>query len=373
MNEWYELADLLRRTESVELLLNSTRFNSLIYRFHDRLNDKNYIGLTSNLPARLYSDLFGHVTRILSGEYSRLYKSIRLHGVENFEFRIEELCSKEDLNDREKFYISYYDSFYNGYNATLGGGGGNGLIPITNGVINKRIKPGEPIPDGFYRGGLRPDLKGRVMVTDGEHLLRIPQDSLCDYLEAGYSTEIGSLMDFSSGMRFYHKEVSPGKYETLRVPKSEGDYLISQGYIRGKSPDEKKSYQGFVVVNDSKKDYRIKKDELEYYLSLGYHKGGVSNPNRAASLGKIYIRKGEDCRLIYPENLPEWESKGYVKGRFIKNPAKTHVVLAPSKNKGKIFITNEIENLLIDPIDLDRYISNGYRKGFIRKKKRNKE
>lgn len=34
-----------------------------------------------------------------------------------------EECDNEQLNEREIYWISYYDTFYNGYNATLGGDG----------------------------------------------------------------------------------------------------------------------------------------------------------------------------------------------------------------------------------------------------------
>lgn len=50
-----------------------------------------------------------------------LYRSMRKYGIDNFEFSILEECAISELNEREKFWIQYYDSFFNGYNTTLGG------------------------------------------------------------------------------------------------------------------------------------------------------------------------------------------------------------------------------------------------------------
>ena len=55
-------------------------------------------------------------------------KSIRKWGWDAFEGRVLEEVYEEDLNELEKFYIEYFDSFKNGYNSTLGGDGNSGYI-----------------------------------------------------------------------------------------------------------------------------------------------------------------------------------------------------------------------------------------------------
>lgn len=42
-------------------------------------------------------------------------------GVENFTFEIIEECAPEELNEREKFWIDYFDTKTFGYNVTAGG------------------------------------------------------------------------------------------------------------------------------------------------------------------------------------------------------------------------------------------------------------
>ena len=46
---------------------------------------------------------------------------MRKYGIENFTFSVIEECSQEQLNEREIYWIEYYDTYKNGYNSTLGG------------------------------------------------------------------------------------------------------------------------------------------------------------------------------------------------------------------------------------------------------------
>ena len=42
--------------------------------------------------------------------------------IENLTFEIIEICeNEEDLDERERYWIKYYDSFFNGFNRTMGG------------------------------------------------------------------------------------------------------------------------------------------------------------------------------------------------------------------------------------------------------------
>ncbi len=52
-----------------------------------------------------------------------LYRAFRKYGIDNFTVEETEECSKEIVNEREIFWIDYYNTFYSGYNATKGGCG----------------------------------------------------------------------------------------------------------------------------------------------------------------------------------------------------------------------------------------------------------
>ena len=63
---------------------------------------------------------------------SKFARSIRKWGWNAFEGRILEEVDEEDLNELEKFYIKYFDSYKNGYNTTLGGEGTRGHNPYVD-------------------------------------------------------------------------------------------------------------------------------------------------------------------------------------------------------------------------------------------------
>lgn len=46
---------------------------------------------------------------------------INVFGVDNFDFEIIDECHKDELNEKEKFFIEKFDSRNNGYNLTTGG------------------------------------------------------------------------------------------------------------------------------------------------------------------------------------------------------------------------------------------------------------
>lgn len=85
-----------------------------IYKITNLLNGKSYIGQSNNLERRKKEHLSGK---------QQIDLDIQQLGVENFEFEILEYCTKEKLDELEKYWIEYYDSYNNGYNLTKGGQG----------------------------------------------------------------------------------------------------------------------------------------------------------------------------------------------------------------------------------------------------------
>lgn len=91
-----------------------------IYIIKNKINSKIYVGQTTNY----YRRIIQHKSRYKRKEYreySRIYKAIQKYGIENFDFKFIEHCHKSQLNEREIYWIKFYDSYNNGYNATKGG------------------------------------------------------------------------------------------------------------------------------------------------------------------------------------------------------------------------------------------------------------
>jgi len=92
---------------------------------------KSYIGKTSNT----FKIRFGQHIRAWKSptrKYSsKLYNAFNKYPPETWKQEIIYSCLNEDLlNEKEKYFIKYYDSINFGYNITAGGDGG--AIPFTN-------------------------------------------------------------------------------------------------------------------------------------------------------------------------------------------------------------------------------------------------
>ena len=99
-----------------------------IYCITNKINNKKYIGQSKNIYKRWKQ----HKNKIKSNDNNYLYNAIRLYGLENFSFEIIEECSIDELNEREIYYINYFDSYNNGYNSTYGGDGSSGFFAKIN-------------------------------------------------------------------------------------------------------------------------------------------------------------------------------------------------------------------------------------------------
>lgn len=84
-----------------------------IYKITNKRTNQCYIGQSKELERRIYS----HMS---SRENSRIDQAIKKEPL-NFTYEIIECCSLEELNEREIYWISYYDSYVDGYNRTPGG------------------------------------------------------------------------------------------------------------------------------------------------------------------------------------------------------------------------------------------------------------
>ena len=91
-----------------------------IYKITNTLNDKVYIGQTIKTVQKRFAQ---HKNNSNKEYFSQivLYKAFNKYGIENFICEEIEEVPNDKLDEREKYWIEYYDSYFNGYNSTLGG------------------------------------------------------------------------------------------------------------------------------------------------------------------------------------------------------------------------------------------------------------
>ena len=90
-----------------------------IYKLTNTTNGLIYIGKSENIGNRWRE----HVKKGIGAEApnrNKLYPAMLATGVENFTFEILEECPSEELDSKEAFWIDYFNSKVDGYNATVG-------------------------------------------------------------------------------------------------------------------------------------------------------------------------------------------------------------------------------------------------------------
>lgn len=93
----------------------------IIYKVTCLINGKVYIGQTINSLAKRKSQ---HIYNAIDKDNNKFHNAIRKYGEENFNWEIIEEIDNDLLDDREIYWIQYYNSYKSGYNSTIGGNSG---------------------------------------------------------------------------------------------------------------------------------------------------------------------------------------------------------------------------------------------------------
>lgn len=87
-----------------------------IYIIKNKINGHFYVGLSQDIQLR-WKHHINESKNPNSKEYDKaLYRAFRKYGIENFSFEILELCDKENLAEREIYWINKLDAINKGYN-----------------------------------------------------------------------------------------------------------------------------------------------------------------------------------------------------------------------------------------------------------------
>lgn len=310
--------------------ISRTKLNSytggILYRIHNLVTDKSYIGITKVLWYRLFSTKFGHLAvGYDKGENHKLYNSMRKHSLENFQ--LEVLLKTDDISEprrREEEFISIYDSYHNGYNLSyngkatwkLNGGMPKGYIAMNNGMYSTFVSPDdiEEYEDrGFVKGRLGCPNKDLVAMNNGEIY------------------------------RYVTEEVFHLHYEP---------YGWKRG--RGSTPTRREYETNHRYLNNGVVTRKVSEKDVTQYLSNGWVEGRL---DRGTHLGRLYITDGSITKVIDESEFSIYESQGFRKGQ------------APRKVRKRWMITPDDESSIQVNSDLvEEYLSKGYRIGRIIRK-----
>ena len=107
------------KLQSLRKALNADKTTG-IYKITNIKNNKAYIGQSVDIGERWTS----HVKTGLGIAVSvpnKFYSALLEEGPESFTFEILEVCGKEKLNERERYWIDFFNTVNRGYNTKVGG------------------------------------------------------------------------------------------------------------------------------------------------------------------------------------------------------------------------------------------------------------
>lgn len=110
-----------------------------IYKIVNDINDKVYVSQT----IRTLKVRFQRHCNLNEDCSMVIKKAIKKYGKEHFKIKlIEEIpnCTQEQLNEREIYWIAFYDSYHHGYNSTKGGQGCGIEFKLSEEEENKLVK-----------------------------------------------------------------------------------------------------------------------------------------------------------------------------------------------------------------------------------------
>lgn len=112
---------------SVKIIYRVSIMSCGIYKYQNSINQKIYIGKAQDIAQRVRDHRYNASNP--ERDNCVFHKALRKYGEENFIFEIVEECDKSILDEREQYWIAYYNSqLPNGYNMTSGGDGGQGEL-----------------------------------------------------------------------------------------------------------------------------------------------------------------------------------------------------------------------------------------------------
>jgi group I intron endonuclease len=137
-----------------------------IYKITNEISGLSYIGQASNIASRIYQHLHSSVSENMSDYNYPLHKAFRKYGSDNFSFEVLEECDRDLLNEREMYWITFYDTFKNGYNQTAGGYQSIRQIKLSESEVdqirNRLMTTTDSMKDIAKDFGVKPEMIGAI-------------------------------------------------------------------------------------------------------------------------------------------------------------------------------------------------------------------
>lgn len=187
-----------------------------IYKITNQVNGKGYIGKTIDSVEERWRHHKSDANRLtIHGKAAQnrpLYSAINKYGIENFKIETIEECDISVLEDRERYWIEYYQTFKNGYNATIGGDGRPYLDYILICKVYDELKNMSKVAEvlNIGRDSVRRALLASSLYTE-EELLQNGHNTL-NKIVGQYDKNTGELIAVYSSLAKAEEAVPTGRH-----------------------------------------------------------------------------------------------------------------------------------------------------------------
>ena len=220
-----------------------------IYKVTNKINGKVYIGQSVDIGRRWRE----HMT-VKDDIY--FHKAIQKYGVENFKWEVIEKCKKKDLDEREIYWIEYYDSFNKGYNCTKGGDGNSG-------EGNPNWKGGVSSDEDYYRQyskqyyQVNKEKKKEYDKQYGEANKEKKKEYNKQYYEENKEQAKQQMKEYYEKNKEQIKQQVKEYYETNKEKKKE--------YYEANKEKVKQQMKEYYEENKEKRKEKVKEYNKQYY------------------------------------------------------------------------------------------------------------
>lgn len=265
-----------------------------IYKTTNLITNKIYIG---QHKANYFEESY-------KGSGILINKSFSKYGIDNFKVELLEWCnSKKELDEREIYYISFYNSIDKkiGYNISVGGTGGDTFHCLTEEEQKEAIERWKATKEKNGTLHLVPKCVGHKLSQETkDKLSKIKTGKKLSEEHRRKISEGGKGRVVSEDTK--HKISLGNKNKKLS---QETKDKISKSRL-GKSTHNR----GKILIHNNLHNKYIYEEELETYLSMGYELGNI-NKNKSSgirtrgSLGMRWYTNGSKSILCLPQDKPD--------------------------------------------------------------------
>ena len=349
-----------------------------IYKTTNLVNGKIYIGQKKS-------------KKFLGNKYlgsgKRLWEAIYKYGRDKFQVTLlEEVNEQEQLDDREIYWISKFNSTDKniGYNLALGGRVRRDLVGEHNGFYNKKHSTETREKLSSYR-------KNKIVITKDDCIKYIDSSEMMSYLSLGWKVKKKPVLKLTNEEqsrirteKLKGRVVINNGREIKRVKEEELSDYLSNDWVKGlpqssieKIKKTKKEYFDkvgrpskvrYIRIKNTSTDEIISIDfnKLNEYLKMGwiryYHPMSAETKEKLVqkNIGRVKTEEEKQKRLETLKLHGGYHMNEETKRKIVQTKRETNKF---GKSKGYIHITNDIEDKMIPLNKFEAYQSLGWRRG----------